>query len=142
MSVDVYINFNGNTREAVLFYAEVFGTEAPKIMTFGETPPHPDYPLPEEAKNLVMHTRLKIDGSNVMFSDVFPGMPFVEGNNISLSYGSNNIDEIKTLFSKLKEGGKVGMELQETFWSKCYGSLKDKFGIEWQFNYDDGTMAM
>ena len=55
MSVDVYLNFNGNTREAVLFYAEVFGTEAPKIMTFGETPPNPDYPLPEEAKNLVMH---------------------------------------------------------------------------------------
>jgi PhnB protein len=142
MSVDVYINFNGNTREAVLFYAEVFGTDAPKIMTFGETPPNPDYPLPDEAKNLVMHTRLNIDGSNVMFSDVFPGMPFVEGNNISLSYGSNNIDEIKTIFSKLKDGGKVGMDLQETFWSKCYGNLTDKFGIPWQLNYDDGTMAM
>jgi PhnB protein len=29
------------------------------------------------------------------------------------------------------------MELQETFWSKCYGSLKDKFGIEWQLSYDN-----
>ncbi|MUT65395.1 VOC family protein [Paenibacillus sp. NEAU-GSW1] len=137
MSLDVYLNFNGNTREAVLFYAEVFGTEPPQIMTFGETPQDPSYPLPEEAKNLVMHTRLNILGSNVMFSDVFPGMPFTAGNNISLSVVSQNLEEVQSLFHKLKEGGNIRMELQETFWSKCYGSLTDKFGIEWQFNFGE-----
>ncbi len=142
MSVDVYLNFNGNCREAVEYYEQVFGIEKTYFMTFGEMPPNPEYPLPEEAKNLVMHTRLNISGSNVMFSDVFPGMPFVAGNNISLSLVSQNIDEIKSAFNKLKEGGKVGMELQETFWSKCYGSLTDKLGIEWQFNYDNGEMAV
>ena len=49
---------------------------------------------------------------------------------------------MKSLFHKLKEGGTVGMELQETFWSKCYGSLTDKFGIGWQFSYDNGEMGM
>lgn len=142
MAVDVYINFNGNCREAVEFYAEVFGTEKPQIMTFGETPPDPNFTLPEEAKNLVMHTRLNISGSNVMFSDTFPGMPFVVGNNISLVVNSKDMDEIKSLFHKLKEGGKVGMELQETFWSKLYGSVTDKFGIEWQFNHNSEEMAM
>jgi len=142
MSVDVYINFNGNCREAVEFYAEVFGTETPQIMTFGETPPHPDYPLPDEAKHLVMHTRLNIDGSNVMFSDVFPGMPFVEGNNISLAIVNKNRDEIQSMFDKLKEGGKVEMELQETFWSKLYGQVTDKYGTIWQLNYDDGETVL
>jgi PhnB protein len=46
------------------------------------------------------------------------------------------VDEIKTLFNKLQEGGTIGMDLQETFWSKCYGSVTDKFGIQWQFNHD------
>lgn len=138
MAVDVYINFNGNCREAVTFYAEVFGAEPPHIMSFGDTPPDPAFPLPEEAKDLVMHARLNINGSTVMFSDVFPGMPFIVGNNISLSIVTKDIDEVKSLFDKLKEGGKVGMELQETFWSKCYGSVIDQFGIEWQFNYDSG----
>ncbi|MBO0589711.1 VOC family protein [Sporosarcina sp. E16_8] len=142
MAIDIYLNFNGNCREVVNFYAEVFGTEAPKIMTFGETPPNPEYPLPEEAKELVMHTRLNISGSNVMFSDVFPGMPFIEGNNISLAFVSTDLDEIKSVFNNLKEGGNVAMELQETFWSKCYGQLTDKFGIEWQFNYDNGETFM
>jgi PhnB protein len=142
MSVDVYLNFNGNCREAVEYYAQVFGTEKPQIMTFGDTPPDPNFSLPEEAKNLVMHTRLNIDGSNVMFSDVFPGMPFIAGNNISLSLVNENIDQIKSAFNKLKEGGNVRMDLQETFWSKCYGSLTDKFGIEWQFSHDSGQTGM
>lgn len=136
MAVNVYLNFNGNCREAVEFYAEVFETEKPQIMTFGDTPPNPEYPLPEEAKNLVLHTRLNINGSNVMFSDTFPGSPFVKGNNISLAIVSNNEDELKSYFHKLKEGGNISMELQETFWSKCYGQLTDKFGVEWLFNYE------
>lgn len=135
MSVDAYLNFNGNCREAVLYYAKVFETEQPKIMTFGETPSHPDYPLPEEAKSLVMHTRLTISGSNVMFSDVFPNMPFIAGNNITLAIVSDDLAELETSFRKLAADGTVQMELQETFWSKRYGSLVDKFGIHWQFNF-------
>lgn len=142
VSVDVYMNFDGNCREAVEFYTEVFETEKPKIMTFSDAPPNPDYPIPDEAKNLVMHTRLNIFGSNVMFSDVFPGMPFIQGNNISLAVVIQDEDKVKSLFHKLKEGGSVSMELQETFWSKCYGIVKDKFGIEWQCNYDDGQFKM
>src|SRR3954454_3750860 len=121
MAVEVYLYFHGNCREAAEFYAEVFGTEKPQIMTFGESPQNLEYQLPDEAKNLVMHTRLNIDGSNVMFSDVFPGMPFTLGNNISLAIVNNDLDKIKSYFNKLQEGGKVVMELQETFWSKCYG---------------------
>lgn len=141
MAVDVYLNFNGNCREAAEFYAKAFNTEKPQIMTFGEAPPNPDFVLPDEAKDLVMHTRLTISGSNVMFSDVFPGSPFIEGNNVSLAVVSKNEDEIRSAFAALKEGGKVSLELQETFWSKCYGSLKDKFGIEWQLSLEDDQMA-
>ena len=136
MAIDAYLNFNGNCREAAEFYAEVFKTEKPQIMTFGEAPQHPDYQLPEEAKDLVMHTRLNINGSNVMFSDTFPGSPFILGNNISLAFVSKNEDEIRAAFDALKENGTVTMELQETFWSKCYGALKDQFGIEWQFSHE------
>ncbi|MGN7761917.1 VOC family protein [Paenibacillus sp. 22594] len=138
MAINVYFNFNGNAREAVEFYATVFGTEPPQIMTFGEAPPDPSHPLPEEAKHLVMHAMMFIDGSPVMFSDVFPGMPYTEGNNINLTLMNTDTGKIKVWFDKLKEGGTVIMELQETFWSKCYGSLKDKFGIIWQLSHDGG----
>lgn len=141
MAVEAYLNFQGNCREAVEYYAKVFGTE-PNIMTFGDAPSDPNHPLPEEAKNLVIHARLSVAGSNLMFSDTFPGMPFTIGNNISLSVSSKDKDELVSWFNQLKEGGKVGMEIQETFWSKCYGNLTDKFGVGWQFNLDSGEFQM
>lgn len=44
---------------------------------------------------------------------------------------------MKAAFERLKVGGKVEMVLQETFWSKCYGVVVDKFGIQWQFSHEE-----
>ncbi len=137
MAIEVYINFDGNCREAVTYYAEIFKTEKPNIMTFNDGPQNPDFPIPEEAKNRVMHTELTIFGSRVMFSDTFPGWNFVQGNNISITIISNDTEAITNAFHKLKEEGKVGMDLQVTFWSKLYGTVTDKFGISWQFSHEE-----
>lgn len=142
MAVQTYINFNGNCREAVEFYAEIFNTEKPRIMLFGDIPSKEGVQLTEETKNLVMHAELKIKESTVMFSDVPPDMPLVIGNNISLVIGIRDMDEIKLLFNKLKVDGTVVMDLQETFWSKCYGFLIDKFGIGWQLSYESEQTEM
>ena len=47
---------------------------------------------------------------------------------------SKDPEEIKTLYGKLKEGGTVEVELQETFFSKCYANVTDKFGMAWQLS--------
>ena len=142
MAINVYLNFKGNCREAVEFYADAFGAEKQKIMTFGDAPSNPEFPVSEAAKNLVMHTFLNIKGSMVMFSDVPDGMPFTAGNNISLVISSKDVDEVKAMFNKLKVGGTIHMDLQETFWSKCYGFVTDKFGIGWQLSHESGETGM
>ena len=137
MGIDLFINFKGNCREAVEFYAEVFNTEKPQIMCYGDIPPQPgeEFPQFEEVKDMVMQASLNINGSIVMFQDVLPDMALTIGDNINLTLNMKDMEEIKAIFSKLREGGMVHMELQETFWSKLYGSVIDKFGIPWQFNY-------
>lgn len=134
MAVEVFLHFNGNCREAVEFYAKVFRTESPRFVFFGDTPQNPESPLSEEAKNWVAYTSLNINGSNIMFSDTSPDMPVTVGNNVSLTISNKNIEEIKFIFNQLKDGGTVVMDLQETFWSTCYGIVIDKFGIPWHFN--------
>lgn len=134
MTLQAYINFSGNCREAVEYYADVFKTEKPNIMLFGDAPTSSGFSPDEASKNLVMHAELKINNSSIMFSDVPPGMPLVVGNNISLVIGIKDIDEMKSIFNKLKQGGFVVMELQETFFSKYYGFVRDKFGIGWQLS--------
>ena len=138
MPINPYLNFAGNCREVVEFYADVFHTEKPVIMTFGEMPGDPAHPLPPGVENWVLHARMSIAGTDVMFSDVFPGMELIMGNNVSLTVVSTNRDEIRSAFNRLKEGGTVHMDLQETFWSKLYGNLRDKYGIEWQLSLDSG----
>ena len=135
MSLNVFVNFNGSCREAVQYYAKVFETDAPKIMSYGDTPPDPEFPMTEDMKQLVMYTELHIAGSKIMFSDLPPNMPFRLGNNITIAVNSTNKDTMKRWFGALREDGKVERELEQTFWSELYGNLTDKYGICWQFNF-------
>ena len=137
MSVGVYINFDGNCQEAVEFYATVFETEQPVFMTFDMGPQDPAYPVPEEAKGRIMHTNLMIEGDLVMFSDTFPALPFTVGNTLSLIVQSANKENLTKYFERLSEDGHVEMQLQQTFWSELYGNVTDKYGIGWQFSYDE-----
>ena len=60
MEFTPYIRFNGSCREAVEFYAKAFGAEQPKFLTFGESGENPAWPMPEEAKKLIMHTEITV----------------------------------------------------------------------------------
>lgn len=139
MPVLAYMIFNGNCREAVEYYSDVFGAGTPDIMRFGDMPPEDGYVLPEEAKDLVMHTGFKVYDSEVMFSDAMPGSSVPVGKNISLTIVTDDLEKMTTDFNRLAQDGKVQMKLEKTFWSPAYGALEDKFGISWQFSYDDGS---
>lgn len=136
MAVNAYLNFDGNALEAVDFYADVFRADKQKVMRFGDMPENPDFPLSEGSKRRVLHTSLNISGSQVMFSDIPEGMPFAVGNNVSLVASFKDPETVKSVFDKLSRGGEVQMELQETFWSKLYGYVVDKFGVGWQINLE------
>jgi PhnB protein len=132
MGVSPYINFNGDCREAVGFYAKVFRSPEPEVMEFGDAPPSPEFSLPESAKHLIMHAEFLVDGTTIMCSDVPPGMSVTKGDNISLIVRATDEAKVRSWFSALSEGGKIEMPLAPQFWSPLYGSLVDRFGIGWQ----------
>lgn len=134
MEFTPYIRFNGSCREAVEFYAKAFGAEKPKFLTFGESGGNPAWPMPEEAKKLIMHAEISVEGQKLMFSDTFPGMPYEQGNHITVAAAPKDDETARQIFGHLKEGGKVEMELSETAWSSCYGMVTDRYGIGWQIN--------
>lgn len=138
ISLNVYLVTDGNGKEAVAFYKEVFNAEVLAIQTFGEGPSSPDHPIPPEAKDRIMHASLQIGGSVLMLSDTFPGMPHVIGNNISVTVNTDTADEAKHIFNKLEDGGEVKMPIQETFWSPAYGMVTDKYGVQFQISCKPG----
>lgn len=140
MQIQPYLSFNGNCQEAVEFYADVFGTDNPEIVLFDEILPTSAAAAPEPSEKVVIRAALEPDENRVLLSDIPPKSPAIQGEKMTLVIFSDDLDEIKILYYKLKDGGTVEMELQETFWSKVYGALVDKFGVGWQLNYDDGRM--
>jgi PhnB protein len=127
-----YLVTNGNGQEAVEFYKHALGAEVISLQTFGEMPPNPEYPLPEEAKDRVLNAQLKIGNASLMLSDTFPGHPYQLGSQVTIAILIDDASEAKEVFDQLQEGGKVTMPMQETFWSPAYGQVTDRFGVEWQ----------
>ena len=134
MGVQIFLNFNGNCREAAEFYSGVFMNEPPQFMTFAQGPADEEHPVPPDALDLIMYTEILVEGDRIMLSDIYPGMEYTVGNNVNLTVICRDIETATGYFNRMKEKGTVEMELQETFWSPMYGSVKDDFGIVWQFD--------
>lgn len=126
-----YLNFDGNARDAMTFYAECLGADL-TIQSFRES----GMPVTPETENRTIHARLEKGPVSIMASDTQPGMPFVQGNNFSLCIDCSSAEELERLFTALGSGGKVQMELQDTFWGARFGLLTDKFGVSWMFNLE------
>ena len=130
-----YLNFDGNTREAMQFYARCFGAEL-SLMPFSEMQ---GANIPAELKDRIMHARLA-KGPTVllMASDTMPGQgfPLQVGNNFSVMIACESVEEIDKLFAALGQNGEVKMPLQNTFWAARFGMLTDQFGINWMLNFE------
>jgi PhnB protein len=137
--VSTYLNFARNTEEAFNFYKSVFGTEFSSTPArFADIPAGEGVPaIPEADKNLIMHIELPILGGHMLMGTDAPesmGFKVNFGNNIYINLEPDTKEETKKLFDALSKGGKVTMELQDTFWGAYYGSCTDKYGVEWMFN--------
>lgn len=137
--VSTYLNFPRNTEAAFDFYRSVFKTDyARPIARFKDSPPCPGQPplTPGDA-NLVMHVALPIIGGHMLMGTDAPdsmGFSCKAGNNVFINLEPDTRAETDRLFSALSAGGKVEMPLQVMFWGDYFGTLTDKFGIQWMFN--------
>ncbi|MDR2909508.1 MAG: VOC family protein [Oscillospiraceae bacterium] len=133
MQFEVFINFDGNCREALEFYSGVFKTEIQNLMTYAEVPPDDTgYILQESDMDKVMYAGLQFGNMVAMFMDMPSGMPLVKGNNITPTVSMEDKAEVERIFNELSVGGTVNENLGKTFYSELYGGVTDKFGIKWQ----------
>ena len=131
--VHVYLNFPGNTEEALHHYEKVFGTKIIAKMTFGEAPWMGK--VPESAKGKIMHAQLPItEAVHMMASDNVEGLspvPFQAGNNFHVSIVANDKAEADRAFELLSAGGKVTMPIANAPWGPYFGMCVDRFGVAW-----------
>lgn len=140
-----YLNFPGNTEEAFLFYRTVFRSDfsGDGIHRFGDLPPDADHPpVAENVKQMILHIELPITGGHVLMGTDAPmemGFTVTRGNNMHLSVEPETRDEAKRIFDELSLGGEITMPIQDMFWGAYFGSLTDRFGINWMVNFTKPT---
>ena len=121
-----YLNFNGNARQALEFYAEVFGGSL-NLTTFEDfgikDAPH---------SHKIMHGQLETEANyTLMAGDTPPEMGYEGMHGFGVSISGDDGDVLRGYFEKLSEGGSVTMPMQKQAWGDEFGMCTDKFGVSW-----------
>lgn len=132
ITLNPYLGFHDNAREAIEFYHSVFGGQL-DISTFADL--HASVEPSEQ--NLVMHAQLTGDnGLVLMASDTPAHIGYHPGDNFSVSLSGGPDDEatLTKYFEQLSDGGTVTQPLEKAVWGAWFGMCKDRFGITWLVN--------
>ena len=137
MQIIPYLSFNGNCRDALTFYAELFnGT----IENFFPWNAEAIENIPEATVEHIMHGSININGLTIAGTDQFGDM-YTPAGNVSLMLDIDDLSDAQAKFKALAEAGQIIMPFAATFWADGYGFCTDRFGILWQINCT-GSKAM
>lgn len=140
LTLNPYLNFDGQSEEALNFYQQVFGGDAPSIMRYGDSPGDQP-PGPPVDPNYVMHGSVQAGGSMLMASDAPAAGGINVGNAHNISIQTESKEEGQRVFDALSEGGTVTMPYADQFWGDSFGMVTDKFGISWMVNAGQNEMG-
>ncbi len=138
-----YLNFDGKTEEAFLFYKSVFRTEfiGKGIQRFGDIPAQAGHPpIAPVVEKMILHVELPITGNYVLMGTDAPkemGFTLATGNNMHICIEPETREEADRLFNELSAGGKVTMPLEDMFFGAYFGEFSDKYGINWMINFQN-----
>lgn len=141
--VCTYLNFDGKTEEAFLFYKKVFKTGfiGKGIQRFGDIPASAEFPpVADEIKKMVLHVELPITGNHILMGTDAPkemGFTLTKGNNMHLCIEPETRAEADRLFNELSEKGNITMPMADMFFGSYFGEFSDKFGINWMINFQN-----
>lgn len=132
MRVQAYLAFNGNCKEALDFYADLFDATIKNKQTYEDK----KIDIPESYRQKLQHAELSGNGVSFMAYDAAPDTPINHGNQVHMSVDVDDKNKARELFETLASNGKVHHEFKERQWG-YFGRCTDRFGINWMVNYND-----
>jgi len=136
--LDIYLNFAGNTEEALNFYKSVFGGDFTAVRRFKDRPRGIGKVLKQE-ENRIFNISLPLGKENaLMASDTLGsrGQRLIQGNNFYISIVPDTKKEADRIFKALSEDGRIILPISDQPWNAYYGSFADKYGVRWMVDYE------
>ena len=137
VSINPYINFNGNAEEAFNFYKSVFGGEFKTIVRFKDLASD-DFPISQDEANKIMRIVLPIGNTVLIANDVPKAMGSVNEseNRSKIAVLADSHEDAQRIFNGLSVGGDIEMPLDQSLWGTYFAMFRDKYGIEWTVEFD------
>jgi len=129
--INAYLTFDGNCREAMLFYKDCFGGEL-HLQTVAGSPMEKH--MPPATAQRILHASLTTEDLVLMGTEMIGREGFAPGNNVALCISCATDTDARTYFSRLAAGGRITCELADSFWGGMFGAVTDRFGIQWMVN--------
>lgn len=116
------LDFSGNAEETLKFYANVFKHQLKDTDVF------------RNEDGTILHSEIDVFGSKLMMADGASTNTSFQG----FSFAINITDEaeVRRIYHELSDGAEILIPLGEIEFSKCYGGLRDKYGVAWQICLD------
>lgn len=125
-TLNPYLTFSGNCREAMNFYKGCLGGEL-SVIVVGESPVANQ--VPPQMKDMLLHSSLKTDTLEIMGTDMQPEKLNM-GNDVHLCLVCKTEEEMRSLWDKLSAGGTVKQPINKMFFG-LIGTFRDKFDKSW-----------
>jgi len=126
-----YLHFPGTAREALTFYAHVFGGSA-QLHTFE------DFSRTDGPAEAVAHGYLKDSPVQLFAADAAGDQLPLRCEGLMLSLlGTADASTLKDWFSRLTEGGRVVDDLQVRPHGASDGQVIDRYGLHWLIGFED-----
>jgi PhnB protein len=130
-----YIHFPGTARQALSFYAEVFGG-ATQLHTFAE------FNRTDGPPDAIAHGSLTDAPVALFGSDVAGTEPPFQCQGLLLSLlGTADAATLRRWFARLAEQGNVLDDLQQRAWGAFDGQVVDRYGLHWLLGFEDESDA-
>lgn len=125
-----YLHLPGTARDALTFYADVFGGEA-RLFTLA------DFNRTDGPADAIAHGQLLDGPVELAASDVTGDDEAFEARGLMLSLlGTADPATLRAWFDALADGGEVLDDLQRRPWGASDGQVVDRFGLRWLVGFE------
>lgn len=124
-----YILFPGTAREALSFYADVFGGET-QLNTLAEMN------RTDGAADAIAHGSLTGGPVSLFGADAVDGAAFTAEGLMFALLGTADPATLRRWFARLSEGGQVVDDLQLRPWGAHDGVVADRYGVKWLIGFE------
>ena len=132
-TINSYLTFNGNCREAMTFYRDCLEGEL-TLETIADSPMGTR--LPCAFQSLIVQATLTRGDITIIGSDMATEKGLKKGNAIAMMLHCDSDEEARLVYRRLSSGGKETHPLSQSHWGTLFGELVDKFGNHWLIQYE------